>query len=134
MISNTRKRRWSLFVGAAALATVGISLAQPAEAYGWRGGWGWHGWGWRGGLGWYGPRIGIGFGFYPAPYAYAPPPVYYRPPVVYYPPPAYYPTPAAVAPPPPVVHKTTVRHHVVHKTTANPCSCPPAQSTPPASQ
>jgi hypothetical protein len=139
MVSNTIKRhRWRMFFGAATAVALGLGAAQPAMAYGWHGV-GWHGgggWGarWRGA--WWGPRVGIGFGYYGAPYVYAPAPVYYAPPVYYYPPlTSYYRQPAALAPPvsPPAVHKNVT--HNIHHVAKAPCSCPAApspQAAPPA--
>jgi hypothetical protein len=123
MISNiTSGRRKGVILGAVTIAALSLCAAKPADAYGWHGGWGW-----RGGWGWAGPRIGIGFGYYPGVYAYAPP-VYYAPPA-YYPPPAYYaPTSFAVAPP--VVHRTV--RHKVHKTAAQ-LTCPTPQPSVPQS-
>jgi hypothetical protein len=106
----TKRPRWGLILGGLAVAICALGAAAPAEAYGWR-------------HGWYGPRIGVGFGFYPWGYAYAPPaPVYYAPPPVYYPP-AYY--PGAVATTSTVIHHTTHRvHHTAHHSAAN-CAAAP---------
>jgi hypothetical protein len=119
MISTMHNgRRKGIILGAAAIASLCVCAAKPADAYGWHGGW-------HGGWGWAGPRIGIGFGYYPGLYAYAPPTVYYAPPV-YYGPPAYY-APAALAVAPP--HKT-VHHHVHRTTTRQTCPVPQSGGTP----
>ncbi len=139
MIRNTGKaRRTNTVLGAAAIAVIALCAAKPADAYRWHGGgglhggWGGHaGWGWRGGWGrrggWGGPGIGIGFGYYPGAYAYAPP-VYYAPPPANYYAPRYY-APAAYAVARPAVHRTV--HHHVHKATACVQCCPAPQSQQP---
>lgn len=117
---TTRRPRWGIMLGAAAMAVAGLSVATPASAYGWHGGW-------HGGWGW-GPGISLGFGYpygYPYGYGYAyAPPVVYAPPA-YYPPRTYY-SQSSVTIAPPVAHHT-VRHHVVHHAAQAP-SCPIPQS------
>ncbi len=117
------RRRHGVLLCAAALATLGMAAAKPASAYGWHGHWGWHG-------GWYGPGVGIGFGYYPPPYAYAPPPVYYAPPPAYYAQQSYYYRSAYAAPPYTVTQRTTVHRHVTHKVKAKVQSCPVPQAKP----
>jgi hypothetical protein len=124
MVLNTSKgRRWALALGATA-AVIGMSMATPAMARGWHGGWGW------------GPRIGIGFGYpyygygyghgYPYGYAYAPP-VYYAAPPAYYAPGGYYSQSSVTVT---GSSHRTVKHHVTHKTAV----CPAPTSSTSASQ
>jgi hypothetical protein len=118
MLNTTRRHRWGIVLGAAAIAAASMGIATPAMGYGWHGGGGWGGGGWRG----YWPGIGLGFGYYPAPYAYGPP-VYYAPPAYYPQPSYYYPSYTSVAPY--AVPSAPVRHHVRHKAAAKPSvNCP----------
>jgi hypothetical protein len=56
-------------VAAATIGTTALATSGPADAWGWRGGWGGYGWrggwgggyGWRGGWGGYGWRGGLGY-------------------------------------------------------------------------
>jgi hypothetical protein len=120
MILNTSKgRRWTLMLGAAAVAAATLGVATPAQAY-WRHG-GWGGWGW-------GPGIGIGIGFAPYGYGYGygypgyvyAPPVAYAPPPPYYPPSTYYSRTSITNTT--TTHHSSVKHHVSHRTAPS-CSC-----------
>ena len=89
-------------IAAIALVAGALSMTpQPARAYYWHGGGGWHGGGWhgggwhgggwygRGGWGWgpgFGVGIGLGYTTWGYPYYYGP--RYYAPPVYYAPRPA----------------------------------------------
>ncbi len=116
MIANMGKVRALGLALGATVAAAGMVAATPAEAHGY------HGWGWGPGV-----TVGIGFApFYYPGYVYAPP-VYYVPPPVYYGYPGYYSSygyGSGYA----TTHRSTLRHHVSHKT-APACTSQPQPNT-----